>query len=56
MDRTNITQLTLEEQYHIQIIRKQGNSLRSIAIEIGRSHSTLSHELRRNYGGRGYRQ
>ena len=55
MDRTYYTQLTLEERYHIQVIRKQGNSLRSIVIEMGRSHSTLSRELRRNQGGRGYR-
>ena len=55
MDRTHYTQLTLEERYHIQVMRKQGNSLRSIAIGMGRSHSTLSRELRRNQGGRGYR-
>ena len=55
MDRTHYTQLTLEERYHIQVMRKQGKSLRSIAIGMGRSHSTLSRELRRNQGGRGYR-
>ena len=55
MDRTHYTQLTLEERYHVQIMRKQGKSLRSIAIGMGRSHSTLSRELRRNQGGRGYR-
>ena len=55
MGRTHYTQLTLEERYHIQVMRKQGKSLRSIAIGMGRSHSTLSRELRRNQGGRGYR-
>ena len=54
MERTHYTQLTLQERYPIQVMRKQGKSLRSIAIGMGRSHSTLSRELRRNQGGRGY--
>ena len=53
MERTHYTQLTLEERYHIQVMRKQGKSLRSIAIGMGRSHSTLSREFLRNHGGRG---
>ena len=48
MDQTHYTQLTLEERYLIQVMRKQGKSLRSIAIGMGRSHSTLYRELRRN--------
>ena len=36
MDRTHYPQLTLEERYHIQVMRKQGKSLRSIAIGMGR--------------------
>ena len=55
MERTHYTQLTLEERYHIQVMRKQGKSLRSISSGMGRSHSSLSRELRRNKGGRGYR-
>ena len=55
MDRQHFTQLTLEERYHTQVMRKQGKSLRSIAIGMSRSHSTLSRELRCNQGGRGYR-
>ena len=39
----------LEERYHIQVMRKQGKSLRSIAIGRGRSH-VPSRELRRNQG------
>ena len=56
MERTHYTQLTLEEQYHIQVMRKQGKSLRSVSSGMGRSHSSLSRELRRNKGGRGYQQ
>lgn len=48
-------QLTAEERYCIYIGRKEGRSLRTIAKEIGRSHSTLSRETRRNKGLRGYR-
>ena len=42
------TQITLEERYAIQAMRKQRFSLRAIARETGRSPSTISRELRRN--------
>ncbi|MDY0341428.1 MAG: IS30 family transposase [Coriobacteriia bacterium] len=42
------TQITLEERYAIQPMRKQRFSIRAIAREIGRSPSTISRELRRN--------
>lgn len=42
------TQITLEERYAIQAMRKQRFSIRAIAREIGRSPSTISRELRRN--------
>ena len=51
MDRTHYTQLTLEERYHIQVMRKQRKSMRSIAIGMCQSHDTFSRKLRR----RGYR-
>ena len=55
MDRTHYPHLNLEERYHIQVMRKQEKSLRSIAIGMGRSHSNLSCEFLRNQVGRGYR-
>lgn len=42
------TQLTLAERERLYALREQGRSLRSIATEIGRSHTSLSRELRRN--------
>ncbi len=41
-------QLTLEEREVIYGLQKQGLSLRTIAVKLGRSHATLSRELRRN--------
>jgi len=41
-------QLTLEERELIYGLQKQGLSLRAIAKTLGRSHTTLSRELRRN--------
>lgn len=42
------SQLTIEERELIYGLQKQGLSLRSIALKLGRSHTTLSRELRRN--------
>ena len=36
------TQITLEERYAINVMRKQHYSIRAIAAEIGRSPSTIS--------------
>jgi transposase, IS30 family len=41
-------QITLEERYAINVMRKQRYSIRSIARELGRATSTISRELRRN--------
>lgn len=48
-------QLTTEERCDVYALRKAGFSLREIAGSLGRSPSTISRELRRNRGGRGYR-
>ncbi len=49
------TQLTEPERYQIYTMKKSGFSLTSIAKVIERSVSTLSRELSRNTGRRGYR-
>lgn len=41
-------QLSLVERERLYAQREQGNSLRTIAKELGRSHTSLSRELRRN--------
>lgn len=48
-------QLTLEQRYQIYAFKKAGFNQSQIAAEIGVSKSTISRELRRNRGGRGYR-
>jgi IS30 family transposase len=47
--------LTQKERYQIYAYRKASFSRCQIAAEIGRSPSTISRELRRNRGRRGYR-
>ena len=47
--------LTQEERYHIYIMHKKKVSLEEIAKDIGRNKSTISRELQRNKGKRGYR-
>jgi len=49
------SQLTQQERYGLELMRKQGQTLRDIAKVMGRSHATLSRELQRNTGQRGYR-
>jgi len=49
------TQLTQEERYQIHALMKAGHSQTEIAELIGRHKSTISRELRRNKGLRGYR-
>lgn len=51
----NYSQLTEKERYQIYILKKAGHSQVEIAEELERSPSTISRELRRNKGGRGYR-
>jgi transposase, IS30 family len=49
------THLTQKERYHIETMLKQNFSLTSIAKGMGRNKGTLSRELKRNHGQRGYR-
>jgi IS30 family transposase len=42
-------QLTLEDREQLFIYKAQGWSLRNIATKLGKSHSTISRELRRNW-------
>ena len=49
------TQLTQEEQYQIYILKKAGYSQAEIAELLERNKSTVSRELRRNRGLKGYR-
>lgn len=52
----NYTQLTQEQRYHIYAYKKTGQFTQSeIADMLGVHKSTISRELRRNRGGRGYR-
>ena len=47
--------LTREERYQIHILKRQGVSLGCIAAELARSSSTISRELQRNSGAKGYK-
>jgi IS30 family transposase len=47
-------QITSEERYVIQALRKQGLSLSAVARGVGRSPATISRELRRNLSSQGY--
>jgi IS30 family transposase len=47
--------LSLAERHYIEIERKAGTSMNDIAKALGRSQSTLSREVGRNTGQRGYR-
>jgi transposase, IS30 family len=47
--------LTREERYQIHTLKRQGASLGCIAAELGRTRSTISRELQRNTGAKGYR-
>ena len=49
------TQLTHVQRYQIDALKKTGVSQTQIAMVIGVHKSTISRELRRNTGGRGYR-
>ena len=47
--------LSLEERYYIETAKKAGKTLTEISSDMGRSQSTISRELLRNTGKRGYR-
>ena len=49
------TQLTQEERYHISVLCKEGFSRAEIARRLNRHPSTITRELSRNTGRRGYR-
>ena len=49
------TQLTYEQRCHIYLLNKQGYNQTFIAKSMGRNKSTISRELSRNTGKRGYR-
>lgn len=49
------THLTQDERYQIYILKKAGHKQSEIAEVMGRSRSTISREIKRNSGGRGYR-
>ncbi|MBS3812601.1 IS30 family transposase, partial [Candidatus Bipolaricaulota bacterium] len=49
------TQLTSEQRYAIYALKKRGETQTTIAETIGVHKSTVSREIRRNTGGRGYR-
>jgi IS30 family transposase len=51
----NYTHLTREERYQIYALKKAGHTQSEIAKVLERSPSTISRELSRNRGGRGYR-
>ncbi|MCU7801807.1 MAG: IS30 family transposase [Candidatus Thiodiazotropha sp. (ex Lucinoma borealis)] len=51
----NYNQLTENERYQIYALKKAGHSQKEIGNLLGRSSSTISRELRRNKGLRGYR-
>ena len=48
-------QLTENERYQIYALKKAGHLQKSIAMVLGRSTATISRELKRNTGLRGYR-
>jgi IS30 family transposase len=52
---TTYHQLTQEQRYQIYALRKTKHTLSEIAAVIGRHKSTVSRELKRNHGRRGYR-
>lgn len=51
----NYTQLTRERRYQIYALKKAGQNQTQIALLIGCHKSTISRELRRNCGLKGYR-
>lgn len=48
-------QLTLEDRYYIYVQFKSGYSMRKIAKQLNISHTTVSREIKRNIGRKGYR-
>jgi transposase, IS30 family len=55
MEKRSYTQLTPEQRYQIWALRKAGFNQSEIATELKVHKSTISRELKRNRGQRGYR-
>lgn len=55
MSNHSYTHLTSEERYHISVLRRTKTSLSEIGRILGRDKSTISREINRNSGKRGYR-
>ena len=51
----NYRQLAREQRYQINILKKAGHNQTKIALLVGCDKSTISRELRRNRGQKGYR-
>ncbi|MDR4471067.1 MAG: helix-turn-helix domain-containing protein [Nitrospirales bacterium] len=49
------THLTLEQRYQIQALLNMGHPYQEIATVVGVHKATISREVRRNQGRRGYR-
>ena len=49
------TQLTMIGRYHLYLRKKSGSFIREITRGINRSPITISRELKRNTGDKGYR-
>lgn len=54
LPRMTYTHLTRDERYQISILAKAGHDQSRIANVMNRHRSTISRELRRNRGQRGY--
>ncbi len=52
---SNYKQLTYEQRCQIEVLNRSGFSQQEIADAVGTSQSSISRELSRNKGGRGYR-
>ena len=52
---TGYKQLTREQRYQIYALKKERHSQSEMAHNLGVHKSTISRELKRNQGGRGYR-
>ena len=50
----NYTQLTQEQRYQIAVLNKAGHFQIDISRLVGVHKSTISRELKRNHGQRGY--
>ena len=53
--KLSMKHLTLKDRYYIYCRLKQNDSIRSIAKTLNVSHSTISREIKRNSGMKGYR-